>query len=206
MPSAAGLFGRTWPELLPFLAYWRVKRLLDKRRDGDGILTRKEYKCYSGLRVDQLRARVESELGRGDDLDDKTFRLSFALSFGLAVFGIAGGITIEGSIRASVPVIWAAIGCGSLAAAYLWTAAVLAAGALESIPSYGESSEDLLQDKMEEATEVSARYAGNLAKQEIVNLNRHNRNNATYMCLRNALIWLALLGALVLGTFVYQRV
>lgn len=47
-------------------------------------------------------------------------------------------------------------------------------------------------------------YAKDLACQELVNLNRHNRNNATYMSLRNGLILLLAVGVVALIAFVSE--
>ena len=191
--------------MLPFLAYWLVKRTLIARSRSDTILSRAEYRDYPILRPEQLDSRIAEEHDRAAKLDDKTFRLTFALSFGLAVLGVVGAITLEGDFATSGAVVWAMLALGSLSALYLWIAALLAAGALESEPSYGYGTGGLVDALTLDEAQMAARYAEDLARQETVNLSRHNRNNATYMCMRNALVLLIALGGLLLFTFVAQQ-
>ena len=189
-------------QVLPFLAYWRAKRKLDERRASESILERDEYSDYAQLSPDELDGRLSEEHERSEKLEDKTFRLSFAITFGLAIFGVGSGLTIGDGLGLGGPTLWVLVSLVAGAASYFWSAALLAAGALESVSMYGIGTERLLSAKDKTARELAALYAKDLACQELVNLNRHNRNNATYMSLRNGLLLLLGIGVIALIEFV----
>lgn len=188
--------------VFPFFAYWVVKRRLDERRASDSILERSEYSGYARLSPDELDGRLSEEHERTERLEDKTFRLSFALTFGLAIFGLGSGLTIDRGLEVGQPVLWVLIGLGTTSAIYFWAAALLAAGALESVTMYGLGTARRLLAKDMEDEPLALLYARELACQELVNLNRHNRNNATYMSLRNGLVLLLVVGVVALIAFV----
>lgn len=188
--------------LFPFFAYWVVKRRLDERRASDSLLERDEYSDYERLSPSELDGRLSEEHERTEKLEDKTFRLSFALTFGLAIFGLGSGLTIDRGLEVGQPLLWVLIGLGTASAIYFWAAALLAAGALESAPTYGlGTGRRLLAQDMEDGP-LAIHYARELACQELVNLNQHNRNNATYMSLRNGLVLLLAVGVVALIAFV----
>ena len=190
--------------VFPFFTYWVVKRRLDERRASDSILERDEYSDYAQLSPGELDGRLSEEHERTEKLEDKTFRLSFALTFGLAIFGLGSGLTIDRGLEVGHPVLWVLIGLGTASAIYFWAAALLAAGALESVTMYGLGTHRLILAKDMEDGLLAILYAKDLACQELVNLNRHNRNNATYMSLRNGLILLLAVGVVALIAFVSE--
>lgn len=189
-------------QVLPFLEYWRVKRRLDKRRASDSILERDEYSEYAQLSPDELDGRLREEHERSEKLEDKTFRLSFAITFGLAIFGVGSGLTIGDGLGLESPTLWVLVSLVAGAAIYFWSATLLAAGAAESVSMYGVGTQRRLLARTLAPHALAFYYAGELARQELVNLNRHNRNNATYMSLRNGLLLLLGIGVIALIEFV----
>ena len=189
-------------QILPFLEYWRAKRKLDERRDSESILERDEYSEYAQLPPDELDGRLREEHERTERLEDKTFRLSFAITFGLAIFGVGSGLTIGDGLGIDGLTLWVLVSLVVGVAIYFWSAALLAAGALESVSTYGIGTQRLVWAKDKTDRELATLYAKDLACQELVNLNRHNRNNATYMSLRNGLLLLLGIGVIALIEFV----
>ena len=196
------LFCDVVERIFPFFTYWAAKRKLDERRDSESILERDEYSEYTQLPPDELDGRLREEHERTERLEDKTFRLSFAITFGLAIFGVGSGLTIGDGLGLESPTLWVLVSLVAGAAIYFWSAALLAAGALESVSMYGIGTQRLVWAKDKTDRELAALYAKDLACQELVNLNRHNRNNATYMSLRNGLLLLLGIGVLALIEFV----
>lgn len=201
MPAKT-LWRNVMQQVLPFLEYWRVKRRLDERRASASILERDEYSEYAQLSPDELDGRLSEEHERTEKLEDKTFRLSFAITFGLAIFGVGSGLTIGDGLGIDGPTLWVLVSLVVGAAIYFWSAALLAAGALESVSMYGIGTYRLLLAKDKTEHELAVIYAKELASQELVNLNRHNRNNATYMSLRNGMLLLLAIGLLALIEFI----
>ena len=189
-------------QILPFLEYWRAKRKLDERRASESILERGEYSEYAQLPPDELDGRLREEHERTERLEDKTFRLSFAITFGLAIFGVGSGLTIGDGLGIDGLTLWVLVSLVVGVAIYFWSAALLAAGALESVSTYGIGTQRLVWAKDKTDRELATLYAKDLACQELVNLNRHNRNNATYMSLRNGLLLLLGIGVIALIEFV----
>lgn len=189
-------------QVLPFLEYWLAKRRLDERRASDSILERDEYSEYAQLSPDELDGRLSEEHERTEKLEDKTFRLSFAITFGLAIFGVGSGLTIGDGLGIDGRTLWVLVSLVVGAAIYFWSAALLAAGALESVSMYGIGTQRLLLAKNKTDRELAVIYAKELARQELVNLNRHNRNNATYMSLRNGMLLLLAIGLVALIEFI----
>lgn len=189
-------------QILPFLEYWRAKRKLDERRASESILERDEYSEYAQLPPDELDGRLREEHERTERLEDKTFRLSFAITFGLAIFGVGSGLTIGDGLGIDGLTLWVLVSLVVGVAIYFWSAALLAAGALESVSTYGIGTQRLVWAKDKTDRELATLYAKDLACQELVNLNRHNRNNATYMSLRNGLLLLLGIGVIALIEFV----
>lgn len=189
-------------QVLPFLEYWRAKRKLDERRESDSILQRDEYSEYAQLPPDELDGRLREEHERSERLDDKTFRLSFAITFGLAIFGVGSGLTIGDGLGLESPTLWVLVSLVAGAAIYFWSAALLAAGALESVSMHGVGTRRRLLARTQAPRTLAFYYARELARQELVNLNRHNRNNATYMSLRNGMLLLLAIGLVALIEFV----
>ena len=188
--------------VLPFFAYWDAKRQLDELRASDSILERDEYSGYARLSPDELDGRLSEEHERTERLEDKTFRLSFALTFGLAIFGLGSGLTIDRGLEVGQPVLWVLIVLGAASAFYFWAAALLAAGALRTVPMYGLGTDRRLLAKDIGSEALAIHYAQELARQELMNLNRHNRNYATYISLRNGLVLLLAVGVVALIAFV----
>ena len=191
--------------ILPFWPYAKIKKFLKTQEQCPKILQLEQYRQYSSLPEDVLRARLDQEHERAGRLDEKTVKLSFALSFGLAVLGVVGGVAIEGGLQATQAMSIALLLLGSVVGFYMAAAALLVAGSLQGEPWYGYGTNFMIELNKRGSGGRKMYYAEALARQELVNIRGYNRNTVTYLCLRNAIIALVTLGGFVLAAFVRQQ-
>lgn len=190
---------------LPFIPYGQVTRMLKEKERREDILALEEYAGYPDLDEDVLESRLAQEHERAGRLDDKTVRLSFALTFGLAVLGVVGGVAIEGELQATQAMSVALLFLGSVVGFYMAAAALLVAGSLQGEPWYGFGTYFAIELGRRGPGGRRRYYAEALARQELVNIRGYNRNTVTYLCLRNAIGALVILGGFVLAAFVRQQ-
>lgn len=132
-------------------------------------------------------------------MNEKTFKLTLALSVGLTVLGITS-IYLNTDIPYAVAqkVFAVSIGLGLF---YVLAAGFLALGALRTRPMYGYGTEFVLE--LQQQTNKQATLAGALARQEIMNLIRHLQNETVFQSLRNGLILLFLAIFLIFFTILF---
>lgn len=146
---------------------------------------------YEKLTEDELRLLLKDERARGASMDEKTFKLTLSLTFGLTIMGTVSATFLNGSdgllLRSVV---------GSLLALvvfYALGAGFVALGAMRTLPFHGLSAYPDLKDKPGARREF---LAVSLARNEKIGLARHARNETAYMALRNSFLCLFALLAL----------
>lgn len=148
------------------------------------ILGNPAYEGYSALAKQDLQKRLEEERLRAISLDEKTFKMSMALTIGLTILGSVG--TMLSNQVTDLELKAALSCCFSVGLLYLLSSGFVALGALRTQPSYGYGTALLVL----EDDKVVLCLADALARQETINLMRHLRNETAYQSLRNGLVLL----------------
>jgi hypothetical protein len=177
------IVGRVVEEVFPFVAYVRNVRKLRRLATAEDLFDQKpKLARYRALPEAQLTERIKEERSRATALDEKTFKITLALTVGLTVIGTTSAVLIDtvamGAVKTVVAISLA------VAVTYILAAGLIALGALKTQPSFGYGTEPLLI----EPDKRQAEYADHLARQEFVNQTRHIRNEASYQTLRNGLV------------------
>jgi hypothetical protein len=183
---------RVIEEFLPFFVY--IRRSAKKKRLEE-ILPADDATLlgYGRLNVDDLRKRLEERHKDAAFLDEKTFKMTLALALALTFLGT--------SVTALVKEIGSPVGklaVASLVSAsilYILFGGIIALGAMKSQKTYGKATTA--------GTETPGELAEALRKQELSNVRRHLRNEASFQSLRNGLCLLIV--AIVVFVFFYIR-
>jgi len=179
------VFSRIAEEIAPFLLFFsRARRLQRRAGEPDILKTAPNYANYPTLTNEQLLQRLTEERQRGVALDEKTFKLTLSLAIGLTVLGTGASALVKEIPTAGGRLV---VGAGlALSISYILGGGFLALGAMRSLPSYGYGTAMLLtaNDEMPDA------LADALARQEILNIVRTLRNEASYQMLRNGFVML----------------
>ena len=125
-------------------------------------------------------------------MDDKTFKMTLALTFGLTVLGSTTSFLLKEIPFTNLWILIAVLISSSIF--YTMAAGFIALGALKTLPSYGYGTDFLLRARDDRSVLVYA-----LAAQEKVNLIRHLRNECAYQSLRNGFVCLFLALGLFAG-------
>ena len=190
-------------QLIPFAYYYfSSARRLRARFESKGRLPEKDFAEHTDLPNKVLERRLKEEHQRAAALDDKTLRVSFFLSSGFSVLGL--GLTILGSsdfIAKTVsslapPLLLTLLFVTSTV--YFLFAGFLALGAMRTYPMFGYGTSYEL-DRYRKS--LKPLLAERLARQEVLNLLRHCRNEAVFQTTRNGII--LLLGGISLALFGY---
>jgi hypothetical protein len=187
-------------EIFPFGHYWMRSRRVRKRAESEAILDEAAFAGYAALSVEQLDTRLAEERARASALDEKTFKLTLALTAGLTVTGSVAALLVR-SLEAAAAQL-AVGGLIGLALFYVLSAGFVAIGALRTLPSHGYGTRFLLQRQGEPGPRLSEA----LARQETMNTVRHLRNETAYQALRNGLVVLFAALLLFAGIAVEQAV
>lgn len=171
-------------EMFPFCHYFLRAHKKIKLSNSEDILLDKNFAGYGNLVHDQLVDRLKEERTRASQLDDKTFKLTLSLSFGLTVLGSTTAFLTKAVASHMAQIALAFLVGGTLF--YVLMAGFVALGALKTLPSFGYGTAFLIQLQ----TCTADKIADALARQETMNLVRHLRNETAYMALRNGLILL----------------
>ena len=155
-----------------------------KRTTVDNLLVNGgEYENYNQLSDDELTKRLSEERDRAKAMDEKTFKMTLALTVGLTVLGTTATAIVQGipfvSLRPFVGIFtWIAV-------MYSLAGGFVALGALRTLPSFGYGTMFTLEAKRDRIKIPEA-----LVAQELMNIVRHLRNEAAYQCLRNGILCL----------------
>jgi hypothetical protein len=145
------------------------------------------------LGEEEIKERLKQEHDRAKAMDEKTFKMTLALSLGLTVLGSTISVLAEGTEPGRVRFLITLL--GALAVFYSFLGGLVALGALKTLPSYGYGTDFMIQFKADRKVGMSA-----LAAQEAMNIIRHLRNETAYQCLRNGFV--CLFGATILCALV----
>ena len=177
---------RVLEELFPLVHYLLRTRRLRRRSESCRILDEQSFARYTDLSVEDLTDRLAGERTRAQVMDEKTFKLTLALSIGFAFVGLAStptAMSLANEIVRMVVVASTGIGLG-----FVLLAGFVALGALRTLPSYGYGTAFLLESRQPKDRYVAA-LATALARQETMNAIRHLRNETAYQCLRNGFVF-----------------
>ena len=176
-------------EIFPFLFFYFRKRKLTTEVTNETFAAENSiYKPYYQLAEEDLKLRIMQEHDRSKSMDDKTFRMTLAISFGLTILGSTASLLVKGmpnpELKATVAIF------AGLSIFYSMTAGFTAIGALKTLPTYGYGTDFIINAKDDISTLVKA-----LVAQEKINIIRHLRNESAYQSLRNsmALLFFALM-------------
>ena len=189
-------------EIFPFVSHLVYSRRQRRRSESREILSEEEFTNYVDLSEDKLEKRLEEEHQRASTMDEKTSKLTLSFSIVLTFVG-AAMIFLKNTVS---PVVMQTdlpnlvnflIFLGLF---YSIVAGLVALGALRTAPRHGYGTQFLLeQDKP-----MNEKLAESLARQEVINLVRHTRNEAAFQCLRNGLLLFIVVIVMFTGIFVWR--
>jgi hypothetical protein len=179
-------------EIFPFLFFYFRKRKQTKEVNNETFACENgPYKDYYQLTEEDLKSRIAQEHERSKSMDDKTFKMTLAISFGLTILGLTASLLIKGMPDPTFSII--VVIFSSLSIFYSMAAGFTAIGALKTLPTYGYGTDFIIKGEEDKSVLVHA-----LSSQEKMNIIRHLRNESAYQSLRNSMLSLFL--ALVLFT------
>ena len=189
-------------EIFPFGSYLVYSRHQRLRSELIEILNEKEYTNYGSLSKDKIEERLKEEYQRASAMDEKTSKLTFSFSIAstfvgaMIIFLKSTMFPITMYMKFSMLINF--LICAGLF--YCVIAGLIALGALRTAPRYGFGTALLL--KHDEA--LNEILAESLARQEIINLVRHQRNEAAFQSLRNGLLFFIVVIVMFVGTSLYR--
>lgn len=189
-------------EIFPFVSYLVYSRRQRRRSESREILSEREFKNYIDLSKDKLEERLEEEHQRASTIDEKTSKLTLSFSIALTFVG-AAMVFLKNTVSPVVlqtdlpDLVNFLIFLGLF---YSIVAGLVALGALRTEQLYGYGTPLLL----EQDTHRRKKLTESLARQEVINLVRHLRNEAAFQCLRNGLLLFIVVIMMFTGTFVYR--
>ncbi len=173
----ARLLSRALEEIFPFILYCINKnKLLKMVHDKEKL--NEDISRYKALSNDCLKTRIQEEHDRAKLIDEKTnkFTLIFTVLIGLLKISIINPMDI---IEKSSLLIFFFV------ATYIMFVVLMSLGAFATLPTYGYGTDFLLKIKDDNENYCRAEA---LVQQEKINIIRHDRNEATFQCLRNSVI------------------
>ena len=189
-------------EIVPFALYYLRSRRQRRRSESEEILREREFTNYVALSEDKLKERLKEEHQRASVMDEKTSKLTLSFSIALTFVG-AAMIFLKNYVSAVVMQTDLSVLVNFLiflGLFYSIVAGLLALGALRTAPRYGYGTQLLL----EQDRPMNEILADSLARQEIVNIVRHLRNEAAFQSLRNGLLLFIVVIVTFTGVFVFR--
>ena len=176
---------RAIEETMPFIFLLRNIHNIDRRLDGD-LASDSEFVDYGTLSEEELLGRIKEEHERKCYMDEKTYKMTLAITIGLTVLGSVMAVLvrdIESHFLSMVIGILA-----MLSILYVLSGGSIALHSLSTRTTHGYGTRFLIKSKQKDAGKevlVSA-----LASQELENIKGHLRNEAAYQCVRNGMMLL----------------
>lgn len=168
-------------EVLPVFHYLvRSRKKLKQAEDGDSVKTA-EYESQS---EEVLIEILSGERSRGAALDEKTFKMTLSLTFGIGIVGTLSPFLLR---QIESPFTrWLCAFAVGLSVLYALMGGFVALGSMRTRPVYG------LRLKVPKSRPGARRHdiADSIVRNEFVSLARHQRNETAYICLRNGFICL----------------
>ena len=189
-------------EIFPFVSYLVYSRRQRRRSESGKILSEREFKNYIDLSEDKIKERLKEEHQRASTMDEKTSKLTFSISMALTFVG-AAVVFLKNTISPVAMQAGLSVLINSLiflGLFYSTMAGLVALGALRTAPRHGYGTPLLL----EQDTHRRKKLTESLARQEVINLVRHLRNEAAFQCLRNGLLLFIVVIMMFTGIFVYR--
>ncbi len=189
-------------EIFPFVSYLVYSRRLRRRSESGEILSEREFKNYIDLSEDMIKERLKEEHQRASTMDEKTSKLTFSISMALTFVG-AAVVFLKNTISPVAMQAGLSVLINSLiflGLFYSTMAGLVALGALRTAPRHGYGTQFLL----EQNKPMNEKLAESLARQEVINLVRHLRNEAAFQCLRNGLLLFIVVIMMFTGIFVWR--
>lgn len=174
----------TMEEIFPAFFYVRNKSRKMREAISKELVGSKLVSKYQKLSAEYLKIRLKEEQQRATSMDEKTFKMTLSLSFGLTILGTTAALIIKQISAEEIQNLLSIFLFFSLA--YILSGGFIALGALKTLPSFGYGTVMLQAD----SPQYVDMLAENLARQETINTLRHLRNEASYQSLRNGLILL----------------
>lgn len=176
--------GRALEEAFPFLPY--IAYACRTVRKANGEAAPEQATSFEQLSEAELGARLQEERQRGAAMDEKTFKMTLSLTFALTILGTLSPLLLERIQASHLRTI-----CGTMIALtifYALAGGFLALGAMRTLTSYGYGTITLPRNKPGARRRL---FADALARNELIGLVRHMRNEAAYQSLRNGFVCLA---------------
>lgn len=172
-------------EIFPFIAYYNNKRKICNEIIDPQILSNKEcYNFYYKLTEDDLINRISQEHDRAKSMDDKTSKMTLAISLGITIIGVTSSILTKQMEYDIIKILTTLFSL--LSVFYSMAAGCTAIGALKTLPTYGYGTKYIYKSK----TNGIPYFVHALAAQEKMNNVRHLRNESAYQSIRNSIILL----------------
>ena len=165
-------------------------------------MSEREFTNYVDLSEDKLEERLKEEHQRASTMDEKTSKLTFSFSIALTFVG-AAIVFLKNTVSPVVMQAGLSVLINSLiflGLFYSTMAGLVALGALRTAPRHGYGTPLLL----EQDTHRRKKLTESLARQEVINLVRHLRNEAAFQCLRNGLLLFIVVIVMFTGIFVWR--
>lgn len=179
-------------ELFPVLFYLANTHKIRKRIELQKPERVNDSKtAYYKLSGTDLMRRVSEELERARLMDSKTSKMTLFLSLVMTALGAVSTFLAKNFSSGWIELVILLPAFFSIF--YSFSAALVAFGALRTLPSYGYGTEFLVKARRSKTVVIR-----NLIKQEDMNLLRHLRNECAYQCIRNAFLCLLFVLALFL--------
>lgn len=167
-------------EIFPFFHYFLQRRRKLKEAQGVGIAIDDGHATET---EEELHQALNEERARGSAMDEKTFKMTLSLSFGLTVVGTLSPFLLDRI--ASAPLRNA---CGImiiLVVLYAFAGGFVALGAMRTsatyVPTLGRIPKEQTGARRRELLET-------LHRNQAISIVRHLRNETAYLALRNSFI------------------
>jgi hypothetical protein len=181
---------RAGEELLPFIAFAIRQRAMRAKMLGDDTPGSADmFAQYCTLGEKELEKRLLEERERAKALDEKTFRMTLALSVGLPALGVMLA-TLPGDLGSSMARLLIQGAISFLLVLFVVASGYLAIASQRGLPTFGYGTAFRLAVKA--AHHPSKVHADALLRQEVANQVRQMRNEAAFQTLRNGVVMICL--------------
>lgn len=189
-------------EIFPFVSYFVRSYRQRRRSQSTEILSKKEFADYINITEAKVKERLDEEHQRALTINEKTSK--FTISFSMALTFVGATIAFLKTIilpEATQMMLSVLINLLIfLGLFYCIMAGLVALGALRTAPRYGYGTSLLL----EQNTRRKEILAESLARQEVINIVPHLRNEAAFQSLRNGLLLFVVVIVIFAVTLAHQ--
>ncbi|HXW24964.1 MAG TPA: hypothetical protein VEK73_09470 [Xanthobacteraceae bacterium] len=172
-------------QIFPFIRYVIVRRR--KLKEAMACTIANVGVGYESDSEEELRGLLNDERTRAAALDEKTFKMTLSLTFGLTVLGTLSPLLLDHINSRCLRLM-----CGVMiivAVAYALAGGFVALGAMRTLPMYVARLGSIPKDQIEARRSKVAEY---LHRNELISIVRQLRNETSYLSLRNGFIFLSI--------------